>query len=670
MNSTKPKFIAVDTETDGLSPIKNRLYSVAICWEEDSTEAFGAWEIPDRFREALADPTITKVAHRARFDLKFLERAGITVRGQIYCTKIMAHLINENSSTGLKDLAEKYLGAWALENKRELDAAISKAGVKGLEKLHALDLDDPNHPHRDVILRYNCEDAENTLKIYYILKEKLKEIARIQKETLGCKRTVVDYYLQESMPLERVLMKTELNGISVNMPVLEEIRNETKEIQAKLLIELNERAAGAVGKVEEALFAAALEKRKSPAGKSKVEHSSDKYGTKFNWDSGAHLGSLLQVGSGDLRTTASGKVDTSETYLRYLGQHPATPPQLKGILNTFAKYKKTTKTLSTYLDGIEEHVHEGKVYAEYDPFVVTGRLSSMRPNLQNIPRDGSIKKFFVPRSKDSVFVYLDYSQIELRVAAHVSQDKTMIETFLENKDPHIILASKIFHEEILKGDPRRQVGKTCNFLLIFKGAAMRLQQELKEKNGLDYTLEDCKAFISAYFALYPQYAAYLDEQLSFMRKYHRVVAENGRVRRLPDIVFGNYLNWHRKEFTGPADLRAKLPPELEGEELFWAANKRFSHAKKQGFNFGIQGLAATVCKSALIALDRAGYQIPTTVHDSITVELKIKDLGRISDITRIMETAYPLTVPTPVEYKILTSMHEKDRYEINRKAAA
>lgn len=656
------KFCVVDVETTGLSPIKDKLHGVGIAFEEDTTVYNGAWELSPEVVDVLGDPNVAKVGHRIRFDLKFLARAGLTVRGPIYCTKIMAHLINENDSTGLKDLAEKHLGSWALEGKRELDAAISRAGVKGLEKLHALDLADPAHPYFSVISKYCQEDCNNTLKLYYILKEKLKEIARIQKEKLGSTRTVVDYYLKESMPLENVLMKMELQGISVNPKVLEEIRNETVKKQTGLLEDLNHQAASEIITVEETLFQKALDKRKSPTGKQKVQRDSDQYDTKFNWDSGPHLGQLLKLSVKELRTTTSGKVDTSEMYLRFLQQTQATTPQLKETLKTFASYKKTTKTLSTYLDGVSSHVMGDKVFAEYDPFIVTGRLSSMRPNLQNLSRESGIKKFFTTSSKENVFLYCDYSQIELRVAAHVSQDETMMEVFKDDLDPHIILAEKIFGEKIIKKDPRRQVGKTANFLLIYKGSAMRLQQELKDKNGLDYTLEDCKAFSDAYFKLYPGYVAYINQQLDFMRKFHRVVAENGRVRRLPDIVFGQYLDWRNHRFTGPAELRAKLEGPNE-EEIFWAANKKFSHAKKQGLNFGIQGLAASICKKALIDLNKAGFDIKTTVHDSIVIELPITQLHRGAEARALMENAWPLSVPTPVDFKLLTSLHEESEYE-------
>jgi DNA polymerase-1 len=676
---SKPKFLVIDVETTGLSPRKDKLHGLAIAWEEDQCEYHPFPEFPSHVLEALYDPTIEKVGHNVRFDLKFLANNGIEVKGRVWDTMLIAHLIDENAKKGLKELAGKYLGEWALAGKRGLDRAVSGAGCKNIADLCMKDILDPEHPYTNVIGTYAKEDVNNTLKLLYILRDRLKTVDANVKNVLGVPKGPLDYLVEEAAPLEAVLLKMELRGIRIDTEVINAIRMEACDKRDQLRAELYRLAPEPIKVVEESLYQAALAKRKSPKGKEKVQRSSDEYKTKFNWDSGPHVGQLFfeefKVPEDLIERTKKGTYSTSEHYLNSLRYrlprlHPLVP-----ILETFHQYKKILKIATTYTGdsstGIVSRLEPGpnntqRIYAEFNPYTVTGRLSSSNPNMQNLPRNSPVKRFFCPDDADKVFVSLDYSQIELRVAAHLSQDPVMLETFQLDLDPHKITAAKFFRiPESEVDDKQRQVGKTGNFLIIFWGSAYRLQQELKLKNGLDYTKDQCQELIDNYFAEVQVYKNYLMDQLRFVRSRQIVLSETGRVRRLPEIVLGDYLNWKTRTFTGPPALveMLKVHPleRLSPEETFTRASQGYSHAKKQAFNFPIQSLASSIMKRGMVLLDRAGYKLVNQVHDSVTVELPASELHKVEEIKRILENAYKLTVPLKCDVKISKSLDDKDK---------
>lgn len=686
-------FIVIDVESTGLSPQKDKLHGIGIAWEEGVTEYFGVWEIPAHFREVLANPKIAKVGHRIRFDLKFLERAGVAVRGPIYCTRILAHLIDENAPIGLKALSQKHFGKEALEGKNELDLAIEASGAKTIDLFNKLDLEDPTHPYFDVISKYCQEDCNNTLRLFYVLKEKLKSIAQVQREKLGLKQDVVEYYLKECMPLEKVLMKMELQGIDVNRGVLNDIRSEIEGRQTVLLASLNELAREQIVAVEERILekeiTQAVDKCVTDKGKLNARKRVEENRPRFNWGSGAHLGRLLLAyGLSDLRRTKGGAVDTSEAYLGVLradieGRENMRAKSLLPVFDAYGEYKKTIKTLGTYVEGMEERIVNEKIYGQYTQEPVTGRLSSVDPNMQNLPRTGIVKKLFVP-PPGHVFVHRDYSQVEMRVAAHLSQDETMLQLFLDKADPHRALAAKIFKvSEADVTSEQRQVGKTCNFLLIFWGSAYRLREELAEKCGLDYSIEECEDFRNAFWEMYPGMRSYLDRQLEQMKRVKAVWTETGRVRRLPDVKFGEWINWRNREFTGPQSVREELErliasgnapkrvyEQPQQQRVFQWAVMKFGHAKKAGFNMPIQGLSASITKRAIIEMDKQGLVLATTVHDSIDEIVAVAPGARVNTAlgSNIMRNVYKLSVPLEVDVKILNSLHEQDKYSITEAA--
>lgn len=303
------------------------------------------------------------------------------------------------------------------------------------------------------------------------------------------------------------------------------------------------------------------------------------------------------------------------------------------------------------------------------------------PNLQNLKRDSEVKKFFIPDTDGEVFDDADYSQIELRTAAHLSQDPTLCASYRAGDDVHLLTASRLFNREITKADDiERQAGKRTNFLTIFDGKWLRLQSALKTDTGKDFSERECKQFIRVWFELYSGVRDYLNEELEFFKKYEICVAETGRVRRLPDIKYGKWVNWEmtdsgRREpkFTGPQEIRSQLIQDIQKKQpkyrtqpvpeaaIGLAAYRKYSHAVKMGYNMPIQGLAASMTKRAMIQLHKLGRVIANQVHDSLVVARKLRDLASKKQLIDIMEQTYPLSVPVVADTKTISTFHPNDK---------
>jgi len=306
---------------------------------------------------------------------------------------------------------------------------------------------------------------------------------------------------------------------------------------------------------------------------------------------------------------------------------------LHKVLTTYKTYKKNQKLITTYTGedkGLLSQLEGGRVYAEYlqagrgregsSGGTVTGRLSSRNPNMQNLPRGSEIKSFFVPDTDDDVFVYFDYSQLELRLAAHLSRDPLLIKAYNDNLDLHELTAQAIGAD--------RQVGKTTNFAMIYDASAYRLASILNK------SVDESQEIINNFYSLYKGYKKYLQKQMQFMIVNGLVISEAGRIRRLPEV---QTLPTHSKEWK---------------------------HAVKQGYNFPIQSLGASITKRAMIELHKRGFNIVTQVHDSVVIQLPKTDLHKVEEIQMVAETIYPLTVPLKVEIKLLTSLLESDKIQI------
>jgi DNA polymerase-1 len=435
--------------------------------------------------------------------------------------------------------------------------------------------------------------------------------------------------------MEKVLAKMELQGVKVDVSRIMEYKKELENEEKTYLEKLDTMCDSHIRRIENDLYEQALSLRKTEAGKKRVEVGSEKYGTQFNWGSNQHIGKILYEGlsvpAQYKKKTKSGQWDTSEAQLCEIER--VSNGETKTFLQDFAKYKKVQKLLSTYTGddkGLLGHVENGRIYPSFiqGGGPVTGRLACREPNLQNLPRGyPQIKRFFVPDA-GRIFCYFDYSQVELRIAAHLSNDPVMLRGFNEGHDLHAATAKRIFGSEITK--EQRQVGKQINFATIYDASAYRLEALFEGR----YTVEECEAFRKGFFNLYCGYSRYLENTKQSLIRDGYTVSHFGRVRRLPEL----------KEYP--------------------KNSKEFKHAIKQGLNFNIQSFAASICKRTMIALYNERYELVTQVHDSVIISLAIdSDLGyNIKRIQEIAENIVTLKVPLKAEVKLLNSFDEGDEY--------
>lgn len=631
------RLISLDIETTGLNPLADRIHGVGVCQKNDDGTYSSNYVEPtnEGLRNYLANPNNHIVGHNIRFDLKFLRHSGVIVNCQIWDTKLLAQLIDENQPLGLKDLAKKYFGDKSLDAKRELDRLVTFIKGQSVADLCAKDLEDATSPYYETIATYCMEDCENTLKLFDRLIDELKRIDDRMKG-LGFQNTPLTYYLDETMPLESVLMQMELDGIALNEVGLRDFRqkllSENRQIQAQMSL----LAGKEITQIEEELYEKELAKKKTDKGKANVQRKSEKHGTKFNWQSNEHIADLVfnrfQIPTSAVEKTETGKPSTSESALSTLHSGLEENHPLKTILGFYKSWKKTSKLISTYTGedkGLLSQIQNGRIYAEYlqagrgkegtTGGTVTGRLSSRNPNMQNLPRGPEIKQFFLP-DPGFIFVYFDYSQLELRLAAHLSQDPLLMRGFNEGLDLHQMTADVIGTD--------RQVGKATNFAMIYDASAYRLSSMIEKP------VDDCQFIINEFFNLYKGYKQYLNRQRQFIETHGRVVSETGRVRRLPDI------------------------------ELQPTNSRDWRHALKQGYNFPIQSLGASITKRAMIELHRRKFKIVTQVHDSVVVTIPEHEVNRYKEIQQIAENVYKVSVPLKADVKLLTSLSESDIIQV------
>jgi DNA polymerase I-like protein with 3'-5' exonuclease and polymerase domains len=698
----KRSILVLDCETTGTSPRRDRLHGVGIRWADGNLTYESRLDSPELMadlRANLESGECDILGHNLTFDLKFLRCAGFEVRGRLWDTRKVAHLLDENSSTGLKELTKRYLGNDRLEGKSELDRLIESTGSGHVGNLCAKDLLDPHRPYTDVIAKYCLEDVQNTWALWQVLTRKLKEKHEAMKRVFKGHKTLLDYYLEVAAPWEAAQVELEMPGLRVDLARVEARRAELLAKEQQLYTDLGAMEPKAQERVQFFFASRALEKKLSEL---KSEKKIAEYRAKgpeaflqpFDWKKNAQVGRLffneLKFPTRGLDKTQRDGYSLKEENIQQLRQAITTTDRHRPIIDKYTEIKETAKLLNTFIGapgkkGLLSHVREveGKhyVYPEYNDYLLTDRLSCSNPNAQQFPRGSGIKRFFIPHREDSVFLHFDASQIELRIAAHLSQDPGLCEAYELGLDLHRKTASNIFGKPPQQlTDEQRQVGKTTNFLTIFDGKERRLQSQLLQDAGMRFNEEECKGFIEAFFRTYPVYRQYLQNQLATMERRMLVVSEAGRVRRLPDLVYGQMLDRRNRRFKGPKDYRRALEAELERghfkenirkilaqaptheDKLYQLASLKYGHAKKQGYNFPIQNLGAVMTKRAIIRLQEAGHMVRSTVHDSIDVEIPRSRLAEAPAIKKLIESSYPLSVPVVWDMKILNSFDEKDVY--------
>tara|TARA_B110000037_G_scaffold62606_1_gene76609 strand:+ start:317 stop:3166 length:2850 start_codon:yes stop_codon:yes gene_type:complete len=566
MNQTSVCF---DTETTGLNPLNAELVGISFSWEAHKgfyipfPENFEeAQALIESFRPFFESTDIEKIGQNLKYDLKVLHKYKIDVKGPLFDTMIAHYLINADMRHNMEVLAETYLNYSPI-------SIVDLIGKKGKNQLSMRDVS------LEKLTEYAVEDADITFQLASHFKKELTDA-----ETLKLFNDI-------EIPLVKVLASMELEGIKLDTEFLK-----------SLSTDLNSDIASLETKIYEAA------------------------GETFNIASPKQLGVILfeKLKLVDKpKKTKTGQYSTAEDVLSYLAKDHE-------IIQHILEYRGLAKLKSTYVDALPEQVLEstGHIHTEYMQTVAsTGRLSSTNPNLQNIPirteRGRQVRKAFVPRNEEYTLLAADYSQIELRVIAAMSQEETMIEAFKNGEDIHASTASKVFNvplDEVTR--EQRGNAKTVNFGIIYGVSAFGLS------NQTDLSRTEAKELIETYYETYPKLRKYMSSQVDFARDHGYVTTLSNRRRYLKDINSQNAI------VRGAAERNAVNAP--------------------------IQGSAADVIKIAMIniynKLEEGGFKTKMLlqVHDELVFDVYKPELQTMKVLIKEqMENAYTLSVPLDVE---------------------
>jgi DNA polymerase-1 len=558
-----------DTETTSLDPIEAELVGIAFSWK--AGEAYYVSFGPDRndvssWLEELIpvfqDPSVEKIGQNLKYDLHVLKNYEIEVQGELFDTMVAHFLLHPEAKHNLNILAETYLG-YSMVKIEEL------IGAKGSAQDSFRSVDPM------VAKEYAGEDADITYQLSKLFKEMLSEQG-IEK---------LAYEIE--MPLIPVLMAMEHHGVNLDVEVLDRFSKELRKEIVHIESEIHRMA-----------------------------------GTSFNISSPKQLGEVLfdrMKIIPDPKKTRTKQYATGEEVLMQLRDKHE-------IIDQILEYRSLKKLQSTYVEALPKIVHNrtGKLHTSFNQAqVTTGRLSSNQPNLQNIPireqRGREIRKAFVPEKEDHLFFSADYSQIELRLMAHLSEDRQMIDAFVNGEDIHTATAAKIFKvgiSEVTK--EMRSQAKTANFGIIYGISAFGLAQRMH------ISRTEAKQLIDGYFATYPGVKAYMNDCIRQAREQGFVETMYGRRRYLPDILSRNSI--------------------VRG------------NAERNAINSPIQGSAADVIKIAMVriheAMDNKGLRTAMIlqVHDELDFDVPTGEIDMVKNLVReVMEGAVPLKVPLIVD---------------------
>lgn len=558
------KIFALDTETTGTEPMDAELVGMSFSFAENQgfyvpvpADREEALKIVNEFREVFENEESMKVGQNIKYDMIVLQNYGVEVKGPLFDTMVAHYVLQPELRHGMDYLAEIYLHYQTIP----IEALI---GPRGKNQKNMRDLDPED------VYRYACEDADVTLKLKNILEKELKE------------NDAEKLFYEIEMPLVPVLVNIESNGVLLDT---EALKQSSEHFTAKLAT------------IEKEIFELA--------------------GEEFNIASPKQVGEVLfdKLKIIDkARKTKTGQYSTSEEVLESMRhKHP--------VVEKILEHRGLKKLLGTYIDALPLLINPrtGRVHTSFNQTVTaTGRLSSSNPNLQNIPiRDENgkeIRKAFIPDA-GCLFFSADYSQIELRIMAHLSEDQNMIDAFLSGHDIHAATAAKIYKAEIedVNSDMRRKA-KTANFGIIYGisvfGLAERMNVDRKE----------AKELIEGYFETYPQVKVYMDKSIEVAR-------EKGYV----ETVF------HRKRFLPDINSRNAV---VRG------------YAERNAINAPIQGSAADIIKVAMARIYERFKQeglkakMILQVHDELNFSVPVEEQERVQQVViEEMENAYRMHVP-------------------------
>jgi DNA polymerase I len=565
-----PEF-AFDTETTGLNPFEHDIIGISFCLEEKTAyylplngEYFLMKDVQSFLYQVFDNDQSLKIAHNIKFDYRMLKKYGIIVRGPMFDTMVANYILNPEGRHNLDYLCETllYYKTITFED-------ILPMKNPGPEQILRIPLNEMKN--------YSCEDADMTYRLYSILSPRLKDSA------------MSDLFNEIEMPLVSVLANMEDEGIAIN----------TAELQ-----EFSVRLSAMIEKIEFRIFEISQ--------------------VKFNLSSPKQLGEVLfekmKIAEKPPRTKTKQYATGEDILQKFEKAHPVIPLILE--------HRTLTKLKTTYVDALPKYIEAktGRVHTVFNQTVTaTGRLSSSNPNIQNIPirteLGQEIRRAFIPRNSDFVLVSADYSQIELRVIAAMSQEQTMIEDFKKGLDIHTATASRIYDLPLDNvTSVHRRNAKTVNFGIIYGisgyGLAERLGISKKEGEQL----------IKDYFEKYPGIKNFMNETIEFARKNGYVETIKRRKRYIQNLNSSN------------AFVRGV--------------------AERTAINAPIQGSAADIIKIAMIriyeqlASKKMKSKMLLQVHDELVFDVYRPELEIISTlITEEMKTAFDLPVTVEVELK-------------------
>ena len=564
------EILSIDTETTGTEPMEaelvgmsfsdteNRAYYVPVPANRDE-----ALKIVNEFRPLYENENSMKVGQNIKYDMIILQNYGVQVKGKLFDTMLAHYVLQPELRHNMDYLAEIYLHYQTIH----IDELIGSRG-KNQKSMRDLLPED--------VYRYACEDADVTLKLKNILEKELKE------------QSVEHLFYEIEMPLVPVLVNIESNGVRIDTEAL-------KQSSEHFTLRLQE--------IEKEIYALAGDET-------------------FNISSPKQVGEVLfdklKIVE-KAKKTKTGQYVTSEEVLESLrNKHE--------IIGKILEYRGLKKLLSTYIDALPQLINPrtGHIHTSFNQAVTaTGRLSSSNPNLQNIPirdEDGKeIRKAFIP-DDGCEFFSADYSQIELRIMAHLSQDKNMVDAFLSGYDIHASTAAKIYKVDIndVTADMRRKA-KTANFGIIYGISVFGLAERMNVPR------QEAKELIDGYFETYPQVKEYMDRSI-------QVARENGYVETI----------FHRKRFLPDINSRNAV---VRG------------YAERNAINAPIQGSAADIIKVAMALIyqrlqsNNLKAKMILQVHDELNFSVPEAEKEIIQKIViEEMERAYHMLVPLKADF--------------------
>ena len=565
----KQEIVAFDTETEGLNALETDIVGISFSWQKgigyylpvknNKSVHEKSFEILKPFFESTE---IIKVGHNIKFDIQVLHKYNVKVSSPIYDTMVAHYLINPDMRHNLDTLSESYLNYSPISIE-------SLIGKKGKNQISMRDVS------IDKITDYASEDADITLQLKSIFDKEI-EVNNLSK-----------IFYDIEIPMINVLSEMETEGIKIDTSYLEKLDKEFEEDLEKLKKEIFKKS-----------------------------------GEEFNLNSPKQLGEILfdklKLVSKP-KKTKTGQYSTSEEVLSSLANDHK-------IIEDILEWRSLDKLQNTYVKSLPNEVSSltNRVHSSFNQTVTTtGRLSSNNPNLQNIPirtaNGQKIRRAFIPRGIDYILMAADYSQIELRVIASMSNEKNMIDAFVNNQDIHTMTASKIYNVDP-ENVTREQRGnaKTVNFGIIYGVSAFGLSQQT------DLNRSESKVMIDNYFLNYPGLKKYMSDQIDFARNNGYVETIMGRRRYLQNINSQN--------------------------------NMLRSSSERNAINAPIQGSAADIIKIAMININSElkkqslKSKMLLQVHDELVFDVHKSEKDQIKDIVKTtMESAVKLKVPLKID---------------------